>query len=285
MINFKIVLKTLKITNYKKNIVILFPVLFSGTIFSIKLNELTNLLIALISFSLLTSLVYIMNDLFDKEVDKFHPVKKYRPIASGEISNGAIVVIVLTVLSINFLLFVNFNILKEVSVLFSIYFINNVFYNLYLKKINIFVSSLVISIGFYLRLLIGAKIIGIELTIWLSLFVIVSTYMISYLKKLYDNETYSPEIISMNNKYFSLIFSAVIFGIYLIHLNSYELFKINFILVSNIFLFAYSVLLVIRFFIDNKGPKDPVELFGFNYSTFIFILWFISYFELRFTII
>ena len=39
------------------------------------------------------------------------------------------------------------------------------------------------------------------------------------------------------------------------------------------------------FFIDNKGPKDPVELFGFNYSTFIFILWFISYFELRFTII
>lgn len=285
MINFKIVLKTLKITNYKKNIVILFPVLFSGTIFSIKLNELTNLLIALISFSLLTSLVYIMNDLFDKEVDKFHPVKKYRPIASGEISTGAIVVIVLTVLSINFLLFVNFNILKEVGVLFSIYFINNVFYNLYLKKINIFVSSLVISIGFYLRLLIGAKIIGIELTIWLSLFVIVSTYMISYLKKLYDNEIYSPEIISMNNKYFSLIFSAVIFGIYLIHLNSYELFKINFILVSNVFLFAYSVLLVIRFFIDNIGPKDPVELFGFNYSTFIFILWFISYFELRFTII
>ncbi len=107
MINFKIVLKTLKITNYKKNIVILFPVLFSGTIFSIKLNELTNLLITLISFSLLTSIVYIMNDLFDKEVDKFHPVKKYRPIASGEISTGAIVVIVLTVLSINFLLFVN----------------------------------------------------------------------------------------------------------------------------------------------------------------------------------
>ena len=40
MKNFKILFNTLKITNYKKNIVIFFPVLFSGSIFSIKLNEL-----------------------------------------------------------------------------------------------------------------------------------------------------------------------------------------------------------------------------------------------------
>lgn len=281
----KIILKTLKVSNYKKNIVILFPLFFSGDIFSITFKDFTKVLTTLIAFCLLTSLVYIMNDLFDKESDKTHPVKKYRPIASEAIVNRDIVILIIFLILCESYLFLNSNTLRTVSLLFGIYFLNNVLYNLFLKKINIIVSSFVISIGFYIRLLIGAVIIDIELTIWLSVFVIISTFIVSYLKKLSDMGAEINEDYYRDGRKVSYFFIFLIIAVYFIHLYSYNLINLNLAFLFNAFLFIYSVVLVMNFFFKNNGPKDPVDLFGLNIETFFFIIWFLSYFQIRFNIV
>ncbi|WP_409222833.1 UbiA family prenyltransferase [Chitinophaga sancti] len=57
---------------------------FAGEIFD--LSRFFSVLIGVISFSLVASSIYIINDIIDVKFDKLHPEKCKRPIASGEIS-------------------------------------------------------------------------------------------------------------------------------------------------------------------------------------------------------
>ena len=79
-----IYLKLIRINNWVKNFFIFIPLFFSSQI--IDLDKFFITLIITFGFSLVTSFVYILNDIFDLEFDLNHPVKKYRPIASGLIS-------------------------------------------------------------------------------------------------------------------------------------------------------------------------------------------------------
>ena len=73
----------LRIKDWLKNVVIIFPLLFSGFILEIEPLDLQKLLIYFVSFCLLTSVVYIFNDIRDLEEDKLNPSKQRRPLASG----------------------------------------------------------------------------------------------------------------------------------------------------------------------------------------------------------
>ena len=78
-------LKLIRIKDWLKNIIIFFPLIFSGYLFD--LSNYSNLVIGFISFSIVSSIVYILNDILDIERDKVHPTKKYtKPLASGRIS-------------------------------------------------------------------------------------------------------------------------------------------------------------------------------------------------------
>ena len=79
-------LKLMRVKHYIKNLLIFLPISFSGKLFfSYKLFV---SFFGFISFSLISSIVYIFNDYKDIEKDKKHPVKKYRPLASGVISKN-----------------------------------------------------------------------------------------------------------------------------------------------------------------------------------------------------
>jgi len=75
---------TLRINQWLKNFVIFTAIIFSGKLFNLDL--LTKSLYAFIIFCLLSSASYILNDIIDYPYDKKHPIKKMRPIASGDIS-------------------------------------------------------------------------------------------------------------------------------------------------------------------------------------------------------
>jgi hypothetical protein len=77
-------LKLIRFRHWVKNLFIFIPLFFSGEFFDIDKFLITTFVF--ISFSLITSLIYIINDIFDFEFDKNHSCKKQRPIASGQIS-------------------------------------------------------------------------------------------------------------------------------------------------------------------------------------------------------
>ena len=100
-------LKLLRVTHWLKNGLIFLPIIFSGNLFNSKLLILT--IIGFVSFSLLSSTIYINNDIQDIQSDKKHPRKKHRPLPSGEISIKeaniikyillAIVIIIVTIIA------------------------------------------------------------------------------------------------------------------------------------------------------------------------------------------
>ena len=67
---FTIILKTLRAKDWIKNILILFPIFFSGNLLNI--DQLEIVLKTVLGFSLVASSIYIINDLFDEKNDKNH---------------------------------------------------------------------------------------------------------------------------------------------------------------------------------------------------------------------
>lgn len=80
----KSLFKAFRVKHYLKNIVVFIPLVFSLKFSDLKLSTLS--IVAFVAFSLIASAVYVFNDIFDAEKDKLHPIKKNRPIASGEIN-------------------------------------------------------------------------------------------------------------------------------------------------------------------------------------------------------
>ena len=64
---------------------------FAGLLFSGKFNqphEVLEATLTFVSFCLISSAGYFVNDLIDVELDRKHPKKRFRPLAAGELSEG-----------------------------------------------------------------------------------------------------------------------------------------------------------------------------------------------------
>jgi 4-hydroxybenzoate polyprenyltransferase len=147
---------------WSKNLFVL-----AGLIFSKNLLETEPLLISLFAFALfclLSSAVYLMNDVMDYREDSKHPAKSKRPIASGALSRSTASIFACLFaaagLSLSFLLSFRFGIAA------ALYAALMLFYSLHLKKVMI-VDVLCIAIGFVLRAAAGALAIDVEISSWL----------------------------------------------------------------------------------------------------------------------
>lgn len=142
-------------------------VVLAGLIFSGSAHDTHKMLAALAAtgiFCLLSSAVYIINDLTDVAADRKHPVKALRPIASGRISpKGALttaVILGLIALGLAFVLDRPF---------FGVaagYLVLNLLYSLWLKHIVI-IDVMCIAGGFVLRAVAGAVVIQVVFSGWL----------------------------------------------------------------------------------------------------------------------
>ncbi len=157
-------LKLFRIPQWIKNVFVFVPLLFSQNLFKQDYTQLT--LAAFFVFCLTSSIVYIFNDIVDAESDRAHPVKKFRPIASGKISvkNAVIALIVLLAIVAFSLQFFNYKFILAVV----FYFVLNVLYSFFLKHIVI-LDVFSIAIGFMLRVLGGAFVIDVKVSSWLIL--------------------------------------------------------------------------------------------------------------------
>ena len=108
---------------------------------------------------MLSSAIYIINDLVDIEADRPHPVKRNRPIASGKlpipVAIGAAVALLLITFPAAYLLSPGFFIIAVT------YFLENLAYSTWLKHVPL-IDVLMIALGFVLRVGGGVTIIHVE---------------------------------------------------------------------------------------------------------------------------
>lgn len=180
MKKLKNILKLMRIKHYLKNGLIFLPLIFNSQLFEIKPLLMT--FYGFISFCLISSAVYVINDIKDVEKDRMHKIKKNRPIASGAISikEAILLFIVLTISS----LCINIFIIKEFSsiLLISLYLILNIMYSLGLKNIPIIDVVILVS-GFVIRVIYGASITSIEISKWLYLTVMSGSFFMEFGKR------------------------------------------------------------------------------------------------------
>lgn len=161
--------RILRTQHYIKNFFIFAPLFFS---FNFEKDSLIATSLTFFLFSILASSIYIINDIFDIEEDRKHPLKKNRPLANGSISISSAIVLsaLLSLISLALAFFINLAVFK---ILF-IYFILNILYSLKLKHISI-VDIFIIAIGFVLRLFAGAN----SMKLYLSPWIIIMTFLLA----------------------------------------------------------------------------------------------------------
>ncbi|MFP4138964.1 MAG: UbiA prenyltransferase family protein [Phycisphaerae bacterium] len=160
--------------HWVKNLFVLAPIFFAGRFDSPLAWGHCGLAVA--SFCLLSSAVYLINDICDREEDRWHPDKRGRPIPSGRLSVGLATgsAVVLMVVGLG---------LAGTSVVWAdwsvetlagwglllwagTYLVLNLLYSLWIKH-HMYVDVIFIAMGFVLRAMGGAAAIGVGISPWL----------------------------------------------------------------------------------------------------------------------
>lgn len=198
-------IELLRIKHWLKNLLVFLPLFFSGNIFN--KNLLIYNIVAFFIFSLASSIVYIINDICDINNDINHPIKKNRPLASGEVSlEDAIVILfffLILVLSASVYLY---TIIDSIFVVLIplVYIIINIYYSKGLKNIAI-IDVLILVFGFVLRVMYGSVVVNIDTSNYLYLMIIFGSYFLSFGKRrgeVIKNSSKSRKVLSIYSKEF-----------------------------------------------------------------------------------
>ncbi len=174
-------IKLLRVKHYIKNILVLIPMVFANNLF--ELFQISQAAIGFVMFSLISSVVYIFNDIQDIEKDRQHPTKRHRPLASGEIKlkNAQIIGIILVVIVLVMDIIVVDYKLLPLSVLI-LYLIINILYSKYLKNYPI-IDVVILAFGYILRIYFGALLVDVEISAWLYLSMMSLSFFLGFGKR------------------------------------------------------------------------------------------------------
>jgi 4-hydroxybenzoate polyprenyltransferase len=175
-------LRSMRLSQWTKN-----GIVFAGLVFDGKLLYpdlfLRTTLVAL-CFCLVSSGVYLMNDLVDIEKDRQHPRKRLRPLPSGQLSPviAAVMAFVLAVVGMAGSLWVD----PWVGAVVGLYLVQNIAYSFYLKNIVI-VDVMVLSLGFLLRAIAGVLVVHVtNFSPWLYVCVTLLSLFLGFGKRRHE---------------------------------------------------------------------------------------------------
>jgi 4-hydroxybenzoate polyprenyltransferase len=179
-------LVSLRPKQWSKNLLV-----FAGLVFSHNLFDLTNFLRSLggfAAFCLLSGAVYLVNDLVDVENDRLHPLKKFRPIASGRLrpgaAKGASAVAVALALIGGFALDWRFGVIGLA------YFLMQLAYSFKLKHMVV-LDVMTVAAGFALRAVAGTVLVHVTISSWLFVCTILFALFIALAKRRHELLTLS----------------------------------------------------------------------------------------------
>ena len=183
------IIEVLRLHHWIKNLLIFLPFVASQLPYSE--NVLQNLFLGFLSFGLLASATYILNDIVDLKNDRRHITKKYRPLPSGKISIRTSFWIIAVLITAIFFLVKNFE--ENNFLLYLIAYLGlSLSYSLYLKKI-VLLDCFLLSILYTIRIFAGGELVNITPSFWLTTFSMFLFLSLAFLKR------YS-EISLMRNK-------------------------------------------------------------------------------------
>ncbi len=155
-------LKTMRPKQWPKNVFIFTALVFVEELFTPA--PLLKTIAAFILFCLMSSAVYLINDVVDIEKDRQHPTKRLRPLPSGQLKPSVAIaagaLIPLVTLPLSFLLDFYFGLVALG------YLLTMIVYSFTLKNIMI-LDVLTVAAGFVLRAVAGAVVISVPISPWL----------------------------------------------------------------------------------------------------------------------
>lgn len=173
-------METLRVRQWVKNLFVYVPLVFSGNMLNPQLIlESTG---AFMTFCLLASSIYIINDLRDRDADRRHPVKRLRPIASGRFPSGMAVFLSAALCAMSFAMAWGCGFTANSYLILAGYLVMNLMYSFGLKHIAI-LDVIIIAAGFVLRVLLGGVATHIWVTPWLVMMVFLLTLLIGFGKR------------------------------------------------------------------------------------------------------
>jgi 4-hydroxybenzoate polyprenyltransferase len=148
-------IRALRPSEWIKNLLVFAGVLFSGRLDSG--DAIVDAVLTFIAFCAISSAGYLLNDIRDRDLDRLHPEKRDRPIASGVVGTGtaATVSVILAAAAIA----IGFAVKPEVAGFVGLYAVITTAYSLGLKRLVI-IDVMTISSLFILRVVAGAVAVG-----------------------------------------------------------------------------------------------------------------------------
>jgi 4-hydroxybenzoate polyprenyltransferase len=159
---WRMLAKAVRLRQWTKNLAVFAPLLFAKEVFAS--GAALKATMAVMSFCLLASTIYVINDWVDRERDKLHPDKRKRPIAAGHLKGpGALTLGAFCGVTGGALAWATGIPFAQVA---GSYVALQLAYSFFLKHLVI-VDVMVIAIGFVIRVVGGGVAIGVPVSNWL----------------------------------------------------------------------------------------------------------------------
>ncbi|HEX8918517.1 MAG TPA: decaprenyl-phosphate phosphoribosyltransferase [Chloroflexota bacterium] len=159
---------------------------FAALVFASKLSHpdlVLRVIAAFVLFCALSSAVYLINDVVDRDADRMHPVKSHRPIAAGRVSArvavGLALFLALAGVGLSLLLDYRFGLLA------AGYVVLTVAYTFNLKNL-VLIDVFALAGGFVLRAAGGAAVIHVSISPWLYLCTILISLFLGFGKRRHE---------------------------------------------------------------------------------------------------
>jgi decaprenyl-phosphate phosphoribosyltransferase len=286
------IIRLMRVKQWVKNLFLFVPTFFAGHLF--EFTEMFRLAGGALAFSLVASGIYIINDYKDREIDKLHPRKKTRPIASGEVSESLAKVLMVVLLGTgliwSFFIEINF------FYLLTAYMLLNVGYSMGLKNIAI-LDLFIVAFGFLIRVYSGGVIVGITITDWLAVMILLLALFLVTAKRRDDlvirsetGESVRKASSSYNLEFINSIItllSAVIIVAYIMYTVSPAVaqnFKSRHLFMTTVFVIAGIMRYLQITFVEQDSGSPTSILYKDKFILITILGWIISFYIIIYTV-
>ncbi len=278
----------MRVKQWVKNTLMFIPIFFAGEIFDV--NRLVSLSLSFLAFSMVASSIYIFNDIRDVRLDRLHPEKSKRPIASGAIreSTGYFLATGLSIAGLVSSYYIN----QDFVVVLACYFVLNIGYSWGLKNIAI-LDLLIVSSGFVLRIISGGFVANVEVSHWLILMVYLLALFIVLAKRRDDIIEFnlSGKIVRTSSQNYNLDFihsiltmlSAILVVSYLMYTLSQDVidrFNSKYLYLTSVFVIAGVMRYIQITMVENKSGSPTNIFYTDRFLHFTLVGWLLSFFTI-----